>query len=227
MKIKMIMKKYNRFFLIPLSYLIFIISFYSCSSSNIENLSFTKEKIRNYYESGKYDKEASAVINKAIDEINKLNILNNSNAVVIFDVDETALDNYPHLKEVDYGYIKLLWDEWLMSGKSKAIQQVKEFYDFLISKKIKVIFITGRDNEFYDATHKNLKQAGYIIFDTLITRSDFYKHKKALEYKSKMREELVNKGYNIIANIGDQWSDLEDGYSGIKIKLPNYLYYIE
>jgi len=221
----MFKKKYNYYFILSLSFLIF--SFYSCSTSKLENLSFTKEKIRIYYESGQYQKEMETIINNAIKEINKLNIKNAPNSIAIFDIDETALDNYPHLKEVDYAYIKNLWNEWLMSGKSIAIPEVKNFYDFLISKKIKVIFITGRDNEFYDATHKNLKQVGYTIFDTLITRSDFYKHKKALEYKSKMREELVNKGYHIIANIGDQWSDLEGGNSGIKIKLPNYLYYIE
>lgn len=223
----MLMKKYNQFFLLPLFCLIFIISFYSCSSSNIENLSVTKEKIRNYYESGQYEKEVSAILNEAMNKINKLNISKDPKNVVIFDIDETALDNYPHLTEVDYGYIKSLWDEWLMSGKSKSISKVKEFYDYLISKNIKVIFITGRNNEFYEITYKNLKDVGYSLFDTLITRNDFYKHKKAIEYKSKMRKELVNNGYHIIANIGDQWSDLEGGNSGIKIKLPNYLYYIE
>jgi len=37
----------------------------------------------------------------------------------------------------------------------------------------------------------------------------------------------VKKGYEIIANIGDQWSDLVGGNSGYKIKLPNYLYLID
>ena len=49
----------------------------------------------------------------------------------------------------------------------------------------------------------------------------------AAEWKEAKREVLVSKGYNIIACIGDQWSDLEGGSTGIKIKLPSYLYLLD
>nr|GMC47574.1 acid phosphatase 1-like [Ipomoea batatas] len=49
----------------------------------------------------------------------------------------------------------------------------------------------------------------------------------AVEYKSKKRTELVKKGYRIIGNIGDQWSDLLGDNAGARtFKLPDPMYYI-
>jgi len=49
----------------------------------------------------------------------------------------------------------------------------------------------------------------------------------ALEYKTAERGKLMQQGYRIIANVGDQWSDLMGGNRGIRsFKLPNPMYYI-
>jgi len=45
-------------------------------------------------------------------------------------------------------------------------------------------------------------------------------------YKSKVRNSLVKKGYNIVGNIGDQWADLVEDTPGRVFKLPNPLYYV-
>jgi hypothetical protein len=37
----------------------------------------------------------------------------------------------------------------------------------------------------------------------------------------------TNKGYDIIISVGDQWTVLEDDFTGIKVKLPYYLYEIK
>lgn len=51
--------------------------------------------------------------------------------------------------------------------------------------------------------------------------------KKATEYKSEKRAELVKQGYTIQGSSGDQWSDLI-GFAIAKrsFKLPNPMYYI-
>jgi hypothetical protein len=61
----------------------------------------------------------------------------------------------------------------------------------------------------------------------VIVRKDTERNLSAAEFKSAKRKELTLNGYNIIANIGDQSSDLYGGNSGYKIKLPNYLYVID
>ncbi|MCX7875148.1 MAG: HAD family acid phosphatase [Melioribacteraceae bacterium] len=206
---------------------LFVLFFFGCSSQNqiLLNLDTAKKLVQNYYESGEFDKECSTPIEEAKKELQKLKL--NEKSLVVFDIDETALSNYNHTKEIGFGYVYSLWEEWLKKADAKAIPEVKKFYDWLIERNIKVAFITGRNEETYQATLKNLKDQGYVKFDTLITRNSSTKKIPAAEWKAQEREKLVNKGYEIVACIGDQWSDLVGGNTGIKIKLPNYLYIIE
>lgn len=206
--------------------LIFLLSCISTRQTvTIINLDAAKNAVRSYYESGEFDKECSKIIDDAINHIEKMKI--NNNSTVIFDIDETALSNYEYTKSIGFGFIPDFWNNWVKEGKGKAIKETKRFYDYLISKNIRIVFLTGRYEELREATLKNLIEQGYTKFDTIITRTNEERNIPAAEFKAKKREELVKKGYEIIANIGDQWSDLVGGNSGYKIKLPNYLYLID
>lgn len=202
--------------------LLFIIQ--SCASAPI-NLSIAKEEVIKYHESGRYDEETAKAVDGAIDEFNNIKIGNNS--AVIFDIDETALSSYEYRKKYDFGYVPAIWDKWVSEAKAPAIKNVKRLYDFLVSKGFNIIFLTGRKDYMYESTYKNMQNAGYTRFDTLIVRNhDEYKL-TAAEYKSHKRAELAEKGYNIVGDVGDQLSDLEGPYHGIKVKIPNYQYLIK
>jgi predicted secreted acid phosphatase len=74
-------------------FLVFLVfSLISCSSSQLVNLRTAKDNVKEYYESGKYDEEVKEVIKDAKEKFDKVEVRKNS--VVIFDVDETALNNY-------------------------------------------------------------------------------------------------------------------------------------
>lgn len=48
-----------------------------------------------------------------------------------------------------------------------------------------------------------------------------------VEYKSEKRAELVARGYRIVGNIGDQWSDLLGEHVGLRtFKMPDPMYYV-
>ena len=47
-----------------------------------------------------------------------------------------------------------------------------------------------------------------------------------IEFKTSVRKEIAEKGYAIIADIGDEYSDLVGGYAEGKFKLPDPMYYI-
>ena len=200
--------------------------FLSCSNNNKPvNLSIAREEVKQYYESGMFDKELDRVIEKAKSEFDEVEFKNNS--VVIFDVDETALNNYELAEQMGFGYVYEMNKKWNAEMKAPAIPQVKELYDFLLSKGAKIIFLTGRNFPEYEVTYENLKKAGYTVFDTLITQIGDERKMKALEFKSSKRIWLTEQGYEIVGTVGDQWSDLEGLYHGIQIKIPNYLYLIE
>jgi acid phosphatase len=205
--------------------LIIAIAFIGCSSNQIVNLRTAKDIMKEYYESGGYDKELNEVITDAKRKFSDVEFKQNS--VVIFDVDETALNNYGLAKQMDFGYVYELNKKWNEELKAPAIPQVQELYNYLLNRGSKIIFLTGRNYSEYDVTYKNLIQAGYTKFDTLITQREDEQNLKSQEFKSKKRTELANQGYEIVGTVGDQWTDLNGPYSGIQIKIPNYLYEIK
>lgn len=188
-------------------------------------MDIAKKNVQNYYENGQYEAEMKEIIDNTIEELSSLEW--GENPLVIFDVDETTLSNYEHTKELGFGFNWELWHEWLLQADADAIPQTKRFYDWLIENDVYVVFMTGRQYEVYDATLKNLKAEGFTEFENLITRSPKTGKMSAVVFKSYERGILADKGYSIIATIGDQWSDLEGDNTGLKVKLPNYLYLID
>lgn len=202
-----------------------ILTMLSGCSPSLQNIGVLKKEVTKYYESGLYESELKEIINDAKSEIEKISAA--SMSAIILDVDETTLSNYAYIKYYDYGYEKKAWDEWIAKEEAEPIIPVRDLYNYLIDRGFRIIFITGRKDYQYGATYNNLINAGYTKFDTLITRSSHDQGKSAVEYKSIKRTELTAKGYEIKANIGDQWSDIEGTFSGIKVKLPNYQYSID
>lgn len=212
-------------------YITILLAFFvtSCTTTDqtlqIMNLGAAKKIVQEYYESGNFDRECSKIIDHAISYLNKVRL--NEKSVVVFDVDETALSNYQYTKEIGFGYIYKSWNDWQLKGTAPAIKNSKRFYDYIISKNIHVVFLTGREAEMREATRRNLIEQGYIKFDTLIVRSEAESNLSAASFKSQKRNELVRNGFDIIASVGDQPSDFAGGNSGYEIKLPNYLYLID
>ena len=205
--------------------LIIIISlfFISCTEEKKPvNLTIAREEVKQYYESGKFQEEVKEVIEKAKKEFEKVEFKNNS--VVIFDIDETAVDNYELAKEMGFGYVYEMNKKWNAEMKSPAINQVKELYDYFLSRGAKIIFLTGRNFPEYDVTYKNLVRDGYTEFDTLITQIGDETKMGNMEFKSSKRIWLTEQGYDIVGTVGDQWGDLEGNYHGVQVKIPNYLY---
>jgi predicted secreted acid phosphatase len=195
------------------------------ASAQLVNLGTAKDAVQKYYDSGQYDGECKKIIDDAIEHINNMQL--SGKCAVVFDIDETALSNYDLTKSIGFGYIQKMWHNSILEGKLPAVKETKRFYDYLVSKNIHVIFLTGRFAEVQEATKKNLLYSGYTKFDTLIVRSNEERKIPAAQFKEAKRKILAENGYTIIACIGDQQSDLAGTFTGYKIKLPNYLYSIE
>ncbi|KAL8232526.1 hypothetical protein R6Q57_002304 [Mikania cordata] len=61
----------------------------------------------------------------------------------------------------------------------------------------------------------------------LFHKSEAYKGQSGIVYKSEMRRKLVEEGYRIRGNVGDQWSDLHGQFVGDRtFKLPNPMYFV-
>ncbi|QQS35889.1 MAG: HAD family acid phosphatase [Ignavibacteriales bacterium] len=205
--------------------LISLLFFNNGCCPSIQNVEHVKRLVTQYYESGQYEAELKEILDDAKEDIDKIIPANLS--AVIFDVDETALSNFKYMKQYDYGYEKNIWDEWIKKAEAEPIVPVRDLYSHLVKKGFRIIFLTGRRDYQYQPTYDNLLSAGYTTFDTLITRSQSEYKLPAGQYKTQVRASLVNKGYTIVANFGDQQNDVDGANSGIAVKLPNYQYGVE
>jgi acid phosphatase len=202
-----------------------IILLSGCSgSSGLINLGIAKDEVINYHNSGRYEMDIRDAVDKAIEKFDAVEPA--QKAAVVFDVDETAITSYDFYKKWDFAYVPRYFDMWVDSAKAPAIPSVLDLYNYLLKRKFKVIFITGRKNFQYESTFKNLVSSGYSGFDTLITKGAEYAGQTAEKFKSEKRSELVENGYTIEGTVGDQWSDLKGPYHGIQVKIPNYMYII-
>lgn len=195
-----------------------------CSQTPV-NLSDAKAAIVKYYESGKFDWE----LNQTVDLAKKyfMRIKPTEHSVVLFDIDDTILSNYCDMKSIDFGYIPKLSHQWILRATAPVIAPTKELYDQLIAQGFHIIFLTGRQEDEYDATVKNLSLWGISTFDRLIVRAAQEKNLAAQDYKTKHRKALQEEGFVIVGSVGDQWSDLAGGSSGHIVKIPNYTYIIK
>src|SRR4029450_12608754 len=82
-----------------------------------------------------------------------------------------------------------------------------------------VFFLTGRPERVREATERNLRAAGYEWTGVLLKPDDL-NPRSAVEFKAPERKKLMDQGYTIIVNVGDQMSDLEGGFAERTYKLP-------
>ena len=195
-----------------------------------KNLYTLKQEINAYIAAGQYGREVAQVaaeankylvkrIPKGIPKRDKTS----KKLAVVFDIDETTLSNVRHIQAMDYGYLPGNWDAWLATGQCTAIYPVQAVYQTAVNAKVDVFFITGRREGDAPATERNLRQVGYENWTRIIYRpADFTESTKA--FKIATRRKLAAEGYLIIANLGDQNSDLIGGYAERVFKLPNPYY---
>lgn len=150
--------------------------------------------------------------------------------VWVFDIDEALLSNLPYYQDHAYGmeiFDPIEFDRWIEKANAPAIESSLKLYEEVLELGFKVFLLTGRSEKHMSITVENLNNAGFRNWDKLILRSIDDQGKLATIYKSQKRSEMINEGYRIHGNFGDQWSDLL-GFpmSNRSFKVPNPMYYI-
>jgi len=146
---------------------------------------------------------------------------------LVLDIDETSLSNWDVEKQDDFGYISSDWNSWIASHKAPAIDGTLRIFNEALQHGVKVFFITGRGISQQADTAENLKAAGYHDWAGLALRPPHPSTQTTTDYKSGERKKIVDAGYRIILNVGDQISDLNGpSQAELSVKLPNPFYFI-
>lgn len=193
------------------------------------NLTYVKQAIIQYYDSGEYDKDVTIEINNAEKYLDKRIKENNTSSspqklAMVLDIDDTSLTNYIGNKKRDFSGLPQLVDQSYQDANAPAIQPVLHLYNQAIKNNVSVFFISFRPEKFRSYTVANLKKAGYDGWSALYLPNFKQVKLPPKVYKTAIRQKLTQQGYAIILNLGDQDSDLQGGYAEYSVKIPNPLY---
>lgn len=156
---------------------------------------------------------------------------------IVLDVDDTTLSTYNYEVEQGFGYTPDSNAAYIASKTMPAVFGMPELADWAADQGVTVFYLTGRPESQRAASAANLAAVGY---QPAADTDHFFLKNKANppaylscganctteQYKSGTRAHIESEGYDIIANFGDQFSDLSGGYADKDFKLPNPMYYI-
>ena len=128
-----------------------------------------------------------------------------SDLAIVLDIDNTSLASY----------------FYPTSYPTPADPPVLALAQYAASKGVKIFFVSARPDVIDLITKYNLTAVGYPV-DGLYSRNPIQLFESVQTFKTAEREELESKGYDIIANIGNNWTDLNGGYADSTWKLPDY-----
>lgn len=186
------------------------------------NLSALKAELREYHRSGAYLADIAAVCREAEAWIQR-RAADGGRLAVVVDLDETLWSNWPYFEAQDFGYVPEAWARWVQEARAPALAPVAELVRTLPARGVTVVFLTARGERERAATLRNLRALNLAEVARLICQPDEDRRGNA-SYKAAARAELRAEGWTLIANLGDQESDLAGGGAERTFKLPNPFY---
>jgi predicted secreted acid phosphatase len=221
--------------MLKLAHALVAVSLLSACATAPTNLGVLKRELITYYESGGYQSAVAVEANRARAWV-ELRAPRVTRPAMVLDIDETALSNWPSMRANDFGYFPDGPCEtlprgpcgahaWENRGEAEALAPVLELYRAARAAGVTVFFITGRREPQRPGTEANLRRAGYTEWGGVRLRP-VDSRGSPIEYKSGERARIEAEGYTIIANVGDQPSDLAGGHAERTFLIPNPYYSI-
>ncbi|BAF16760.1 acid phosphatase 1 [Oryza sativa Japonica Group] len=186
--------------------------------------------VADYITGERYGRDADVVINEAIAYAESLKLSGTGKEIWVFDVDDTALSTVPY--QANHGYGVQPFDnqsflKYVVQGSAPALQSTLRLYRRLLQLGIKPVFLTDRTEDQRTVTTNNLIKQGYCNWEKLVLQP-VRLQTSTLAFKTCERQKLVNDGYIIVGNIGDQWNDIRRSPDGCRtFKFPNPMYYVD
>lgn len=159
--------------------------------------------------SGEYRALTYQAYNIAKEKIEReLENKHNRKRAVVFDIDETVLDNsFGGANEIKEG---LLWKEshfadWVKLKKAVAIPGALDFIKFLVDRQVEVFYISNRRVDMFDDTMTNLVAQGFPVKKQNLMLM-------GTEHTKEPRRQEVLKKYDIVMLVGDNLTDFHQAF---------------
>ena len=161
---------------------------------------------------------------------------------VLFDIDDTTLNTFSY--EIYSNFVfnpstnAAFVNACLNAGcVFPAVPHMVDLEQFAVDHGYTVFFLTGRPISQTTGTVANLTAAGYSVDTDNLYLKDLTAPWLAscatstpacttIQYKSLTRQHIESLGYDIVANFGDQFSDLTGGFADQTFKIPNPMFFL-
>jgi predicted secreted acid phosphatase len=206
-----------------------------------------------FADDGNYAKEARSVAQAGERWLNNRHHTNGTRAILL-DVDDTSLATWNYEIFSNWAFNPTTNGQFVTEQRFPAVPGMVDMARAAEREGYAIFFLTGRGAAQEAATLGNLTEdgvgvdAGYPKPTTLSNGEDGLFTKPAvadypdylraacandpngscttIHYKSATRAHIESLGYDIVANFGDQFSDLEGGFADRTFKLPNPNYFL-
>lgn len=191
----------------------------------------SRESTLAFYESGEFLRSTRLVCKVATRYLRAIEV-DRARDVVVFDVDDTALSSWHHMRETQFARLPLAAPDWFLAASAPALGPVLGLYETVRDLGFRIVFVSERPAEAFESTKEALVRAGFHSFQHLVLRGARDEERGRLrlrhgEFKFEAREALVQRGFRIVASVGDQDSDFVGGHAGFAVKIPNLLYQVD
>lgn len=183
--------------------------------------------LRAYHDSGAYERDLATVDGAARAYISQRLAAartrpRRGRPALVLDIDETSLSNYADLSVRNFDASALAVSA--VAAHGVAIGPTLRLYRYAIAHRVAVFFVTGRPPGIDSITKSNLRKAGFNRGWTALYEKPV--NAGVERFKSSTRAAIRRRGYDILANVGDQQSDLDGGNADRAFKLPDPFYFI-
>ena len=155
---------------------------------------------------------------------------------IVLDVDDTSLSTYNYELETTFVYNPASNAAYIATKTMPAVFGMNTLAAKAVAEGYTVFYITGRPESQRTYTAANL---GAVGFPAATAANLFMKNAAnppsylpcgatctTDQYKSGTRAYIESQGYRIVANFGDQYSDLSGGHADHSYKIPNPMYFL-
>jgi predicted secreted acid phosphatase len=192
---------------------------------------------------GSYHNEMRKLVNQAksyLDTEAQNNDFDGLMPAIVLDVDDTTLNTYSYEIYSNFVFNPTTNAAFVNSGVFPAVFYMPSLVRRAAHDGYTIFYLTGRPESQRAGTVSNLVNDGYAAPDAAHL---FMRNKDASapaylpcdatppycttdQYKSMTRAHIESLGYQIVANFGDQFSDLSFDHEKRAIKLPNPMYFL-
>jgi 5'-nucleotidase (lipoprotein e(P4) family) len=124
---------------------------------------------------------------------------------LVFDIDETVLDNSPYaawLVITGKPWSNETWEAWCGAAEAEALPGAREFALFAAERGFEIFYVSNRPHSVIDSTVANLAKLGFPRAD-----KDHVFLMRGTSDKTPRLEEIESRGHEIVLAAGDNLDD--------------------